>query len=112
MSEIAKIVGQRLRYRRNELGYSQEYTSEQAGLHPTYIGQLERGEKNATIESLEKVCIALELPMEDLFRNILPLQATSKSARKTYDLLISLSSKEQDAIHVMVENIVKFKREI
>lgn len=112
MSEIAKIVGQRLRQRRNELGYSQEYTSEMAGLHPTYIGQLERGEKNATIESVEKVCLALNMPMEDLFRNILPLKSTSLPAQKVYDLMISLTNKEQEAMHVMIENMVKFKREI
>ena len=58
MSKIATIIGQRLRRRRQELGYSQELTSEKAGLHPTYIGQVERGEKNATIESIEKICIA------------------------------------------------------
>lgn len=112
MSEIAKIVGQRLRQRRNDLGYSQEYTSERAGLHPTYIGQLERGEKNATIESVEKVCLALDMPMEDLFRNILPLESVSRPAQRAYDLIISLSSKEQEAMCVMVENMVKFKREI
>ena len=67
MSTISETVGKRLRIRRTELGYSQELTSEKAGLHPTYIGQVERGEKNLTIESLEKICNALEYPMEDLF---------------------------------------------
>ena len=55
MSTISETVGKRLRIRRTELGYSQELTSEKAGLHPTYIGQVERGEKNLTIESLEKI---------------------------------------------------------
>ena len=70
MSTISETVGKRLRIRRTELGYSQELTSEKAGLHPTYIGQVERGEKNLTIESLEKICNALEYPMEDLFFKI------------------------------------------
>ena len=70
MSTISETVGKRLRIRRTELGYSQELTSEKAGLHPTYIGQVERGEKNLTIESLEKICNALEYPMEDLFFRI------------------------------------------
>lgn len=74
MSDIAKILGERLRRRRQELGYSQEITSEKAGLHPTYIGQLERGEKNATIESIEKICIALSYPLEDLFAKIIVTQ--------------------------------------
>ena len=42
MSTISETVGKRLRIRRTELGYSQELTSEKAGLHPTYIGQVER----------------------------------------------------------------------
>ena len=43
MSEIAKIIGQRIRSYRTQLGLSQEKLSELAGCHPTYIGQVERG---------------------------------------------------------------------
>ena len=63
MSDITTIVGQRIRTRRQQLGYSQELASEKAGLHPTYIGQVERGEKNLTIKSIEKICIALDYPI-------------------------------------------------
>ena len=52
MSEIAKAVGQRIRNYRTRAGFSQEKLAEMSGCHPTYIGQLERGEKNATIESI------------------------------------------------------------
>ena len=51
MSDIAKIIGQRIRNYRTQKGLSQEKLAELAGCHPTYIGQLERGEKNATLES-------------------------------------------------------------
>lgn len=54
MSEISKITGQRIRNYRVQQGLSQEKLAEMAGCHPTYIGQLERGEKNATLESIEK----------------------------------------------------------
>ena len=111
MSDIASIIGQRLRQRRKELNYSQEYTSERAGLHPTYIGQLERGEKNATLESVEKVCLALDLPMEDLFRNIHSMDPTAQAAQQTYDLLITLTPNEQKALQVMIEQMLHFKRE-
>ena len=112
MSEIAKIIGQRIRQRRKELNYSQEYTSERADLHPTYIGQVERGEKNATIESIEKICLALDLPMEDLFQNIHPLPSTAACAKRTYNLLVTLTPEEQKALHVIIENMVYFKKEI
>ena len=43
MSDIAKIIGQRIRNYRTQKGLSQEKLAELAGCHPTYIGQLERG---------------------------------------------------------------------
>jgi len=109
MSEIATIVGQRLRLRRQELGYSQELTSEKAGLHPTYIGQVERGEKNATIESIEKICIALDLPMEDLFNKIITTSSKCRTAQKCYDLIISQPMEEQENLYILLEDIIKYK---
>ena len=109
MSEITTLVGQRLRLRRQELGYSQELTSEKAGLHPTYIGQVERGEKNATIESIEKICIALDLPMEDLFYKIITTDSKCRTARKCYDLIISQPIKDQEDLYILLEEIIKYK---
>ena len=63
MGNIAKIIGQRIRNYRTELGLSQEKLADIAGCHATYIGQLERGEKNATIESIERISIALKIPL-------------------------------------------------
>ena len=67
MSEIAKHIGQRIRNYRVQEGYSQEKLAEISGCHPTYIGQIERGEKNATLESIEKIASALKLPLSKLF---------------------------------------------
>ncbi len=109
MSEITTIVGQRLRLRRQELGYSQELTSEKAGLHPTYIGQVERGEKNATIESVEKICIALDLPLEDLFNKIIPYNSKCITAQKCYDLILNQSPEDQETLYALLEDIIKYK---
>ena len=109
MSKIATVVGQRLRLRRLELGYSQELTSEKAGLHPTYIGQVERGEKNATIESIEKICIALDLPMEELFNKIITTSPKEKSAQKCYELIISQPQKDQENLYKLLLNIINYK---
>ncbi|MGN0401285.1 MAG: helix-turn-helix domain-containing protein [Acetatifactor sp.] len=109
MSEIATIVGQRLRLRRQELGYSQELTAEKAGLHPTYIGQVERGEKNATIESIEKICIALDYPLEDLFNKIVTSNTRCNTAQKCYDLIVRQSMKDQENMYILIEDIIKYK---
>ena len=69
-SDIAKSVGQRIRNYRTQLGWSQEKLAELSGCHPTYIGQLERGEKNATLESIEKIASAMNIPLSKLFEKL------------------------------------------
>ncbi len=63
MTNICEILGQRIRMYRKQQHMSQEKLAELSGLHPTYIGQMERGEKNPTIESLYKICTALRIPI-------------------------------------------------
>lgn len=111
MSGIAKVVGQRIRQRRLELGYSQEYTSEKAGVHPTYIGQVERGEKNATIESIEKICIALDYPMEELFDKLVLADSRAQIAQKCYELIITQSPGEQECLLDLLQKIIRYKKE-
>ncbi len=70
MGNLPKIIGERIRNYRKERGLSQEELAYMANLHTSYIGQLERGEKNATLESIEKVTNALGISLEQLFRSI------------------------------------------
>lgn len=44
--------------------------AELSGCRPTYIGQVERGEKNATLESIEKIASALNVPLSQLFEKL------------------------------------------
>ena len=55
MSQLTSQIGERLRSLRLSAGLTQEGLAERADLHTTYIGQLERGEKNATIETVCKL---------------------------------------------------------
>ena len=63
MNDLAEKIGQRIRNYRTQLGLSQEKLAELSGCHPTYIGQLERGEKNATLESIDKVAVSLNISL-------------------------------------------------
>ncbi|MDM8551554.1 helix-turn-helix transcriptional regulator [Desulfobacterales bacterium HSG2] len=60
---IAKRIGNRIRKKRIELGLSQEALGEMCDLHRTYIGVLERGEKNVTVMTLMKIANALNEPV-------------------------------------------------
>ncbi|PRD36420.1 UNVERIFIED_CONTAM: hypothetical protein NCL1_08937 [Trichonephila clavipes] len=59
---LVSIFASNVRKRRLELNLSQEELAERAGLHRTYIGMLERREKNVTIYNIERVASALDLP--------------------------------------------------
>jgi transcriptional regulator with XRE-family HTH domain len=58
-SEVVRKVGRRIQKLRQERGWSQEKLAEEAGLHRTYIGQVERAEKSMGLENLFRVAKAL-----------------------------------------------------
>lgn len=86
MSEIAKTIGRRVRNYRIEKGLSQEKLAELSGCHPTYIGQVERGEKNATLESIEKIASAMNVSLAQLFEKI-GESSTDSYPMKCYELV-------------------------
>lgn len=57
--EIEKLLGDAIRARRTANGWSQEELSFESGLHRTYIGAVERGEKNLTVKNLTRISTAL-----------------------------------------------------
>lgn len=66
---VTTRFGERVRQRRIELGISQEELAARAGVHRTYIGMIERAEKNVTLESIEKICKALNVSLGDFFKD-------------------------------------------
>lgn len=66
-SDVLVKFGQRVREERRKLGLSQEQLAAAAGLHRTYIGMIERAEKNLTLENIARIAKALGLPIRELF---------------------------------------------
>ncbi|MFH1602256.1 MAG: helix-turn-helix transcriptional regulator [Candidatus Shapirobacteria bacterium] len=58
--------GERVRQERLKQGLSQESLAAKTGVHRTYIGMIERAEKNIALENIEKVANALKLNINDL----------------------------------------------
>ncbi len=65
--EVLIKFGQKVRDERIKLHLSQEELAARAGVHRTYIGMIERAEKNITLENIQKVCKALNLKIGDFF---------------------------------------------
>jgi transcriptional regulator with XRE-family HTH domain len=62
--------GQRVREERLKQKLSQEELAARAGVHRTYIGMIERAEKNITLENIKKISTALDLKLSALFRDM------------------------------------------
>ena len=66
-SAVLVSFGLKVQRARKEMGLSQEELAERAGVHRTYIGMIERAEKNITLCNIEKIAYALNIPIRDLF---------------------------------------------
>ena len=66
VKHVRKFLGQRLRALRKQRGLSQERLGERSSLSGKFIGEVERGEKSISIDSLYHVSVALEIPLREL----------------------------------------------
>ena len=61
-----------MRAKRKALRISQEELADRAGLHRTYIGAIERGEQNVSVDNIERIARALGCAVVDLFTQVEP----------------------------------------
>lgn len=110
MSDIAKILGQRIRNYRTAKHLSQEKLAELSGHHPTYIGQIERAEKNVSVESIEKISTALNVSLSKLFEKLgAEDDATQSIPLECYELISAKPKAEQEQILRILIEIDKYK---
>jgi transcriptional regulator with XRE-family HTH domain len=70
MEDIRLRFGKAVRQRRHKLGVSQEAFADLCGLDRSYIGGIERGERNVALVNIEKIARALRIPLSELFRRM------------------------------------------
>lgn len=78
MTKVQRLVGVRIRELRKHKGWSQEELAEHAGFHISFIGSVERGQRNISLTNLEKVATTLGVEVHQLF-------AYSKAMPEQYD---------------------------
>lgn len=70
VSTLIDVFAKNLRALREKQNFSQEELADRAHLHRTYVGSVERGERNVSIRNIEKLAVALGVEPADLLRNI------------------------------------------
>lgn len=66
-AELASLVGERIRKIRKEEGLSLEHFALRCDMNAAYVGHIERGVQNPTLNTLERICKGLDISVEDLF---------------------------------------------
>lgn len=101
MNSVTQTVGQRIRSYRLKAGLTQELLAEKAELHHTYIGQVERGEKNLSVTTLEKLLRALDVSFSEFFQymDVGELPNSNSIPAKSYELISRRSETEQQQIY-------------
>lgn len=110
MSSIKEEIGSGIRSIRKAKRISQENLADVAGVSPSYMGEVERGVRNISVETLEKICDALGVLAIDIFRAS-GLQKESKHSEKAVALekhmaFMTIRSKQE------IELINKLARDI
>jgi transcriptional regulator with XRE-family HTH domain len=66
-SDARALLSEKMRSHRSARGLSQEALADLVGLHRTYIGSVERGERNVSLDNLERIANALNMSLAELF---------------------------------------------
>ena len=90
--------GGRIRELRTERGLSQEDVALSAGITPAYLGQVERGQKNPTVLTIERVCGALNVSLASFFSEAVPDIAAADDAEKQILGQLGMLTQEEKSI--------------
>ena len=111
MSIISKIIGDKIRNMRKQQGWSQEELAHRAGIHPSHMGQIERGEKSPTVDSIEKIVVALGITFEELFESTGQIEKNRASSVlvEIVKRLNKCTEKEQKIILNVIDSLFEWK---
>ncbi|PUA41048.1 transcriptional regulator [Paenibacillus elgii] len=105
MSEILKLVGSRIRDVRKSRGLSQEALAEKAGFNSSYIGFIERAERNISLVNLEKIAKALNVGVYQLFSYVREYEDLTENETRIKEILSVLKNRDQRDLD-MVRNVL------
>lgn len=70
MQEVHKKLGKRIPELRRKRGFSQEGFAHECTFHRSYMGAVERGEKNITLAMIDRIAKALKMSLSELFKHV------------------------------------------
>ncbi|HAD82487.1 MAG: hypothetical protein A2509_10340 [Candidatus Edwardsbacteria bacterium RIFOXYD12_FULL_50_11] len=100
-----KLIGQRIKKLRKDAGFTQDKLAVKASIHEKYIGQIERGEINTTIETISRIANALNVTIADIFNISEGPERKKKIIIEITDKLSKQSIEKLDLVNRVVKEI-------
>jgi len=107
MSELREMIGTRIRAMRSAKGLTQQKLADIAGLDYRYIGALERGERNFSIDTLEKVLIAFDVSLNELMYSYDVKDDLKKARQEAIDEFVTTTNNLSDRQITILRNILR-----
>jgi transcriptional regulator with XRE-family HTH domain len=112
MSELLELVGTRIRDIRKSKGLSQEALAEKAGFNSSYIGFIERAERNISLKNLEKIAQALNVSVYQLLTYVKENDELTEEDLSIKNILTLLRTREtkdtEMALKVLTDIFIRF----
>lgn len=104
--EITKAVAARIKYFRHVRDFSQEDLALRANINPAYFGQVERGLKCPTIDTLYKIARALDVPLPELLRTDVLSTSSADNSIRMREILSRVPDEKMEKVLSVIESIV------
>ncbi len=106
MDCIRYEIGSRIKALRKKNNLSQEKLAELSDLNTSYIGQIERGEKNPSIETVYSISKALNIDISSLFENIINIEnSDNQYPQAVYSMMLDFDKEKCKKIYEVVSII-------
>lgn len=104
--------GNRIKELRKEFALSQEQLALNAGITPVYLGQVERGQKNATVNTIELICNALNVSLSDFFATADNCSALEDDdvGKQILHQLTGLNNTEKTVVLQLIKQALQLRR--
>lgn len=107
-AKMLSLVGERLRYYRNECGYTQQQLSELVDLSMSYYSDIERGVKSVSVTKLVDLINALNCTADDIFEDLLDRKYDLKISRLNAKIE-NLSAKDKRKLIAVIDAFIETK---
>lgn len=110
MGDLSKHLGNRIRELRKLQNMSQEELALKSNINPAHLGQIERGFKSPTLDTLEKIIHALNIQAADLFSEYISDDTTKASIyiSSMNNLMSSMTARQQEIVLNTINNLIQF----